>query len=69
MESIFQASLKNNRIYFVFILDVAINSTDLKAESYCITCMENIHITKKKKPTPNTSNQIFLMWEGIPSLD
>lgn len=49
MESIFQASLKNNRIYFVFILDVAINSTDLKAESYCITCMENIHITKKKK--------------------
>lgn len=42
MESIFQASLKNNRIYFVFILDVAINSTDLKAESYCITWMEEI---------------------------
>lgn len=68
MESIFQASLKNNRIYFVFILDVAINSTDLKAELTVLPVWKTF-ILQKKKPTPNTSNQIFLMWEGIPSLD
>lgn len=49
MESIFQASLKNNRIQFVFTLDVAINGTDLKAKYYCINYMENIHITKKTR--------------------
>lgn len=48
MESIFQASLKNNRIYFVFILDVAINSTDLKAELTVLPVWKTFILQKKK---------------------
>lgn len=53
MESIFQASLKNNRIYFVFILDVAINSTDLKAELTVLPVWKTF-ILQKKKNQPQT---------------